>query len=264
MKRNLLSAFVIILMLVAIISCGGGGGGGGTTGAFVGNPVNIRIEAVLAGTETLIDSTNIFANETVQFRLTALDDGAPDAPRKPIQGITWVASNPGSTPSGGTLSSTGLFTAGSTGTLANASALASTSFNGLNFSSLVRTVGRDATLSGRIRLTSGVPVSRIQVLALNSTGTIVATGLSTPEGLLRMTVPTTATRFSINFGVVDPTSTFYIRQFFYNSFDYSTGIAGCTATLPILSSGFTSNLLTDIVVYQISGSTPPPPPNGCN
>jgi hypothetical protein len=66
-----------------------------------------------------------------------------------------------------------------------------------------------------------------------------------------------------DFSGVDPGATFYVRQFFYNPKDYSTLISGCTAPLPALTNGVTTNLLSDIVFYQNSGGPPPPPPSGC-
>ena len=138
-------------------------------------------------------------------------------------------------------------------------------FDGAQYSSTIRVVQPDAILTGLGRTTDGFPGGGIQIKALNSGGTTVATGLIASDGTIRMSVPTSAVLFTTNFALIDPGPQFYYaRQFAYNGKDYSTVITTCTAPLPPLTSGVASNLATSVVFYANTSNFPPPPPDGCH
>jgi hypothetical protein len=256
-RPNLATTLAICFLALLIIACGGGGGGG-TSGTTSGPFSSVRIEAVLSGTETMIDPNNVFPSETVQFRITGIDESVASRPRINLNatGFTLVGSE-----SGGTLTTSGLFAAGSLpGT---ATGTVQVTYSGSLFTSPVRVVAKDAVLTGLVRLTSGTPAPRVQIRALSSALSVVATGFTAPDGTFRMSLPPTATKFTVNFDTADPTRTFYVRQFAYNAKDYSTSISSCVAPLPALTTGSTTALLTAISVYQLLPNNPPPPPNGC-
>lgn len=257
MKHRFTLWIAVVALVSTIIACGGSGG----TTPPVDNTiyVSVRAEAVLVSTGASVDASNIFVGEQVQFRLTGVDSTNTSGPRVVIPNTTWrMTGSPG-----GSLSSSGVFTAGSTAGTSNATVTSTYQTN--DYSLLTRVVAPQAVIRGRGRLTDGRPTARIQILALNSTGGIVATGNVSSDGTIRMSVPTTATRFTADFSGVDPTATFYVRQFFYNGFDYSTVINNCTAPLPTgLTNGSVTNLASDLVFYLNSGGPPPPPPSGCN
>ena len=255
MKHNqVIVGILFVLFLMVITACGGGGGGGNNTSG--GGPyTNIRMEAVLDGTSTSIDPTNVFPNEQVRFRLTGVDTNSV---RVVIPTSDYSL---GGTP-GGSLDATGLFSASAspnsnTGTV-------SVVFETLSYNSAVRVVVPQAIISGLGRTTSGVPAKGVQIFALNSVGTVVGTGTIATTGAIRFSAPTSAVRFTANFAAIDPgPNPYYARQFAYAGKDYSTTIASCTAALPPLSNGQTTNLLTNVVFYANSSGFPPPPPNGC-
>lgn len=257
MKR--LTAILFVIFCALLIACGGGGGGGTTTGSTggVGPFSSLRMEATLDGTTTLIDPSNIFPGEKVNFAITAIDGGQIGNPRVKLNVNNFALTG---TP-GGSITGAGAYSGSSTPSAAAGTVTATA--ESLNFSLPIRVVPAQATLTGRIRLTTGTPVNRIQLIALNAAGTTVATGLTTPDGTLRMSLPTTAVKFTINFDIADPGFTFYVRQFAYNGSDYSPGVVGCTAPLPTLTNGATAALPADIFVYFQSDLNPPPPPNGC-
>lgn len=246
------------LLCVVLIACGGGGGttDGGSGG--VGPFSSIRLEAVLDGTTTQIDPTNIFLGEKVKFKLTAIDGGVVGNPRVTLNVNNWSMSG---TP-GGTLSSNGSYSGSATPSPSVGTATASA--EGLTFTTSVRVVQPRAVLTGKIRLTTGQGVSKLQIQALDPSLNIVATGLSGADGVIRMSVPTNATKFNVDFSIADPTVIYYIRQFAYSGKNYSTGVSGCVAPLPTLVNLMTSPLASDIAIYQANPNFPPPPPDGCS
>ena len=257
MKHNRVIAGVLfVLFMVVIMACGGGGPGPGTdNGTTSGTFSQIRMEAVQSIAGTTVDPSNIFVNEQIQFRLTGLDSTL-NRVVIPTSGYSLTG-----TP-GGALDSTGLFVAnsspsGSTGTVR-------VTFDGIQYSTIARVVTPAAILTGTGRTTDNFPARGVQIQALDSGGAIVATGLVASDGTIRMSVPTTAVKFTTNFQLVDPSSPFYyVRQFAYAGKDYSTIITNCTAPLPALTNGAASNLLTALVFYRNASSFPPPPPDGC-
>jgi hypothetical protein len=257
MKYRFSLWIAIVALISTIVACGGSGPGTPPIDSTV--YVSVRAEAVLASTGAAVDASNIFTGEQIQFRLTGVNSVDTAGPRVVIPNTTWRMTG---TP-GGTLSSSGVFTAG--GSAGTSNATVTSTYQSNDYSLLTRVVAPQAVIRGRGRITDGRPAARIQVLALNSSGSIVATGNVASDGTIRMSVPTNATRLTTDFSGVDPSATFYVRQFFYNGFDYSTVINSCTAPLPTgLTNGVTTNLASDIVFYLNSGGPPPPPPSGCN
>jgi hypothetical protein len=259
MKHNqVIAGFLFALFLLVITACGGGGPGTtsttsttSTTGTFT----SIRMEALINGTSTSIDPTNIFVNEQIKFRLTGVNDSSVRVVI-PTSGYS-LSGTPG-----GSIDSTGLFSASSSPT--GLSGTVSVTFDTLQYTSAVKVVTPAAILVGLGRTTSGAPAKGVQIRALNSGGSVVATGTIATTGAIRMSVPTSAVRFTANFAAVDSVPPlYYARQFAYGGKDYSTTIASCTAPLPALTNGVASNLLTDVVFYANSSGFPPPPPDGC-
>ena len=237
-------------MLLVLVACGGGGP---ASNQIVGPVVSVRLEALIDGTTTVVDPTNIFVNEHVQLRLTGVDTGTVGQPRVVLPTNNWSMTGfPG-----GSLTVAGLFTADAspTGNFGSVNV----TYDGNSYTSPIRVVAPAAVIAGRGRFTNGAPAIGVEIDALNSSGTKVATGLVGGDGTIRMSVPTTAVKFSATF----PNSS-YVRQFAYNGLNYSTLVAGCTAPLPSLTNGVTSNLLTNVVFYSTFDASPPPPPDGCN
>lgn len=264
MKQNRIIAGIIFVMLLAlIVACGGGGGTPGTTGTtattgIVGPVTGVRLEAVTEGTSTIVDPTNIFASEVVRFRVTGIDTGQTGSPRVVLPGTTFnLSGNPG-----GTIQSNGLFTASATPT--GSFGQVTTSYSGTSYASSVRVVAPQAIVQGTAIINTGQIPAGVQIQALDVSGTVVATGLVSSGGTIRLSTPTSAVRFTINFNLVDPSNGYYYRQFKYNTKDYSTLIPDCTAVLPALTSGVTSNFASQVLFYASSSSTPPPIVNGCS
>lgn len=255
MRRSAL----LLLPLLLIAGCGGGGGDpnpGGGGNPDVSELANVRTDAILAGSSAPVDATNVFVGERVQFRLTGIAVGGA---RQFVSVTGWTTSLPANV---GTISSSGVFSAGP----GTGSGTVSVTIDGVTYSGAVTVKGGAiATLTGRIRLVSGTAVAGVQIRILNASGGTIATGFSTSTGVVRIGVPnaSTARRLNLNFDAVDPGANFYVRQFFLGQADYSTVIAGCTAPIPTLASGATATLPTDIVVYQLGATAPPPPPDGC-
>jgi hypothetical protein len=258
MKHNQVIAGVLfVLFLMVITACGGGGGGtSGGNGSTSGGPyTGIRMEALLDGTTTTVDPTNIFVNEHVRFRLTGVD---PTNVRVviPTSNYTLTGSP------GGTLDSNGLFVAASSPTGFTGSVRVV--FDALQYTLPTKVVVPLAVVTGFGRTTAGAPGNGILINCLNAGGAIVATGRVASDGTIRISVPTTAVRFTADFSAIDHGSVlYYARQFAYAGKDYSTTIASCTAPLPALTNGVASNLATSVVFYVNSSGTPPPPPDGC-
>jgi len=244
---------LFVLFLFTITACGGGGGTNGSNGS-TGSFTSIRMEAVLEGPNTTVDPTNIFVNEVVRFRLTGVNDNFVRV-IIPTSGYTLTGSP------GGALDSAGLFTASSSGT-GNSGAVHVT-FDTTNYSLTVKVVTPDAILKGTGRTTEGFPAAGVQIRALNVSGVQVGTGFIATDGTIRMSVPTSAVKFTTDFSNADPQAKYYVRQFAYGGKDYSPTVVNCTAPLPALTSGLTSNLSTAVVFYRITSGIPPPPPNGC-
>lgn len=261
MKHNRVIAGIffllcLVLMSVGTSSCGGGSGGtDGTNGSTGGPYTSIRMEAVPNAGGTAVDPTNIFVNEQIRFRLTGVNTSN-------IRVVIPTSNYSMTGTPGGTIDSTGLFTAAAAPT--GNSGTVRVNFDATVYSLPVQVVAPQAILVGTGRTTENFPGAGIQVNALNSSGAIVASGFISTSGTIRMSVPTTAVRFTTNFSIVDVGPNFYyVRQFAYNGFDYSTTIASCTAPLPPLTNGVTTSLLSSVVFYRASNGFPPPPPNGC-
>ncbi|MEI7576590.1 MAG: hypothetical protein WCK51_06840 [Armatimonadota bacterium] len=246
------------LLCVVLLACGGGGPKTDDNLGGVGPFSSLRMEVRLESTNAIIDPTNIFVGERVKFRITAIDGGVVGNPRITLNVNNWSLSGA----PGGTLAPDGTYTG--SGTASSSTGIATATADGLTFTTGVRVVQPQAVITGRIRLTTGQGASKLQIQAIDAAANVVATGLSGADGYIRMSLPTTAKKFSVDFSIADPTLIYYIRQFAYNGKDYSPGISGCVAPLPTLTNLVTSPLITDIAIYQASPTFPPPPPNGCS
>lgn len=252
--KQFIAGILFVLLMMVIMSCGGGGPGNPTSGG-TGGFTSIRMEAVVEGSNSIVDPSNVFVNELIRFRLTGVDSNSTRVVI-PTSGYTLTGSP------GGTLDSTGLFTAGSSPT--GTAGVVHVTFDSTNFSLGVMVVTPAAIIKGIGRTTEGFPATGVQIKALNAAGATVATGLVAADGTIRMSAPTTAVRFTTNFSLIDSSPPlYYVRQFAYGGFDYSTTIVTCTAPLPPLTNGVASNLTTAVVFYRSSSGFPPPPPSGC-
>lgn len=257
MKSNLLAKVAFLVVLCVLWACGGGGGGP-ITGGPVGPVTGVRLEAVLVSTGNLIDPLNVFANEQIQFRLTGIDEGTVGNPRVVLPGTSWTMNG---SPAG-TLQSNGSLQANAAGS--NATGTVSSSYEGFTYSAAVKVVSPLAVVTGVGRLQNGVPTRGVILKFINASGTVVGQGAVAADGTIRISVGTSAIKFTADFSSVDPAAVFYVRQFNYNGADYATSVAGCTATAPSLTNGVTTPLATDVVFYASSGGFPPPPPDGCS
>ena len=255
MKHNqVVAGILFVLFMMVIVACGGGPGPDITSGGTAGFS-SIRMEAVVEGANTTVDPSNVFVNELIRFRLTGVDSNSIRVVI-PTSGYTLTGSP------GGTLDSTGLFTAGSSPT--GLTGFVHVTFDTITYNLGVMVVTPAAIIKGIGRTTEGFPATGVQIKALNAAGATVSTGFVASDGTIRMSAPTTAVRFTTNFAIADPGPNFYyVRQFAYAGFDFSTTIASCTAPLPALTNGIASNLSTAVVFYRSSSGFPPPPPSGC-
>lgn len=256
---NSITRVLFALLCAVLLACGGGGGpktddGLGGVGPFS----SLRMEVRLESTNAIIDPTNIFVGERVKFSVTAIDGGVVGNPRITLNVNNWSMSGA----PGGTLASNGTYTGSAVAS--PSTGVATATADGLTFTTGVRVVQPQAVISGRIRLTTGQGVSKLQIQAIDASANVVATGLSGADGVIRMSLPASATKFNVDFSIADPTVIYYIRQFAYNGKDYSPGVSGCVAPLPALTNFVTTPLASDIAIYQASPTFPPPPPNGCS
>lgn len=243
----------LLLSVVTIWNCGGGGGGTPSPNNPIEGLSNIRIEPVLIASNKPIDPLQIFVGDQVRFRLVGRN-ASNETVYVNVDGFTATST------ASGVVATDGTFTAVSANPAFSVQVTVGTS----SFATSAQVRSTDVVLSGRLRTQLGFPAARVTVQCLNSSGSVVASANASSDGSIRMTTPATATRMNISFATADPGATIYARQFFYNALDFSTLISGCTAPLGPLTSGTPYALLTDVVVYQLVGSTPPPPPNGCN
>jgi len=243
----------LVLGLVTLWNCGGGGGGTPSPTNPIEGLSNVRIEPVLIASNTPIDPLQIFVGDEVRFRLVGRN-ASNETVYVNVDGFTATSS------ASGAVATDGTFTAVTAGSSFSVQVTVGTS----SFATAAQVRTTDVVLTGRLRTQLGFPAARVTVQCLNSSGSVVATANASSDGSIRMSTPSTATRLNVSFTTADPGATIYARQFFYNTLDYSTLISGCTAPLGPLTAGTPYSLLTDIVVYQLVGATPPPPPNGCS
>lgn len=242
----------LVLGLVTLWNCGGGGGGTPSPTNPIEGLSNVRIEPVLIATNKPIDPLQIFVGDEVRFRLVGRN-ASNETVYVNVDGFTATPT------SSGTVATDGRFNAVAASSAFSVQVAVGTS----SFATSAQVRATDVLLTGNLRTQLGFPAARVTVQCLNSSGTVVASANAASDGSIRMTTPSSATRLSVAFATADPGATIYARQFFYNGSDYSTLISGCTSPLGPLSSGTPYSLLSDIVVYQLVGSTPPPPPDGC-
>ncbi len=242
------------LLPIVLAGCGGGGGNPGPGTPDVSQLADVRVDAILASSRASIDATNVFPGESVRFRLTGIATGGA---RQYVDVAGFTTDAPAAV---GTITSAGIFAANGA---SDAPYTVRTTLGGVTYSGTVRVVNPVRVLTGRVRLVTGAGAPRVGVRALSAAGAVVATGFSTSDGTVRLAAPPAARRLTLDFSSVDPNGRFYVRQFAYAGIDYSTVVAGCTAPLPDLSTG-TTVALQDLVVYSLSVSSPPPPPDGCN
>ncbi len=238
--------------LLTVWNCGGGGGGAPAPNDPIAGLSNIRIEPVLLGSNKPIDPQQIFVGDQVRFRLVGRN-ASNETVYVNVEGFTSTAT------SSGTVGTDGAFTA----VAASSPFTVQVTVGSSAFTTSAQVKAPDVVLTGLLRTQLGFPAARITVQCLNSSGAVVASGNTSSDGSIRITTPATATRLSVAFTTADPGATIYARQFFYNGSDYSTLISGCTSPLGPLTSGSTYALLTNVIVYQLVGGTPPPPPDGC-
>ena len=252
-KLSFGASVALSALVLTILSCGGGGGGSDTGGDPYAGLNQLKVDVANPTTGFSLDPMNIFPGETVRFRIVGRDSTGGLVY---VNGNGWTSNAPGSA---GTVQDSGTFNALATSTPFTVSIVV----NGSTISTAAQTVPIQAIVAGRIRTTAGAGVSGVTVIYYNAAGTEIGRAKSATDGRLRFSIPTTATRFKLDFSAVDPGATKYVRQFAYNGIDYSTVISGCYATLPTLATGVTANLATEIVVYQVIAGSPPPPPDGC-
>ena len=159
---NSITRVLFALLCAVLLACGGGGGpktddGLGGVGPFS----SLRMEVRLESTNAIIDPTNIFVGERVKFSVTAIDGGVVGNPRITLNVNNWSMSGA----PGGTLASNGTYTGSAVAS--PSTGVATATADGLTFTTGVRVVQPQAVISGRIRLTTGQGVSKLQIQAID-------------------------------------------------------------------------------------------------
>lgn len=241
-----------------IIGCGGGGGGGGTatssTGTTSGTYHSPEVTGYVGSSAgPMLDTRNVYVGETVQLQITARDTSNNLVV---LNGVNWVTTAP---PTIATVTSAGVLTG-----IGSSSGKAYTiygSYKGTRYSANLIVTAQQDLVTGIVRNASEAIASGI-VLFYNASGKQVGEAYTTRDGSFQASVPSTATRFTINLSLVDPSSIYFYKEFAYGSNNYLEGTS-CLAPLPSpLSAANATALPNDIVVFlQTLG--PPPPPTGC-
>jgi hypothetical protein len=240
-------------LALLIFGCGGGGSSGGNGGG-TGTLNDIRVESVFAADPgTIVDPLNIQVGDTIRFQVVGYDDNDN---RVILNASNWRTTD--AARQAGQLTQAGVLTAtaSSNGTRYTVSANAAGAVRSRQYE--VRP--SQARVRGRVvDATSGLGIDNIQVRFYNDAGTVVGSVRTAFDGTFLASVPLAATRFHL-----DPQT---VPNAYYNSYSfaglrYAPTIGTCTAPLPPLSMGLTTNLPANISLPRASGP-PPPPPTGC-
>ena len=257
MKKSYL--FVLLAVLIVAIACGGGGGGGGTgvTDGSDGGFVTVRAEATQAGnTGHQVDATNIQVGQSITFVVAGYDSSNV---RTILTSTNWTTTDNGNTV--GTLSADGSFSATAA---SNSTFTATGSANGTTYSINYKVHPVQATATASLIDQNGAPAANVKVLFYNGANVVVASATSAFDGSLTASVPTSAVRFNI-----DPTTlptSLYFKSYKLHGLRYSALITSCTAPLPALTNGVSTNIGAIIIDVLMTGgivNPPPPPPDGC-
>ncbi len=272
----ILWAVLAAAMILIGSACGGGGGGGSSTNASATATSAATSTATATNTTTTgtltaihivgsainnssqaVDPDDTVAGQPVQLQVVALNSGGNWAT---YSGSNWSTTAPASV---ATVSSTGLLSPVSSSNGASYT-VSCTGPAGVVSAALAVEPNSQPYVSGLVRDKAGLGISQVYVDFYSSGGLQVGEAITGTNGKFIASVPASATGFTVNIGIADPTSYFY-RQFEYGAsgktFDYLEE-ASCPAPLPKLVAGVNS-LASDIVLDDV-GSGPPPPPTGCN
>lgn len=232
--RNVVYAGFFFLAMAGVVftstSCGGGGGGSGGSG---GGSVNLTPNSLTIG-----------ANGLGAF--LALQNGTP---------VDVSFSQSG----GATINILGTGHAQITFPPSGTVTITATTFADSSDSTVVTIDPTRATVYGRVvdeDLLSGIGGVTVQ---FKNGSNVVASTQTLANGYFSVGVPTTANRMHIS---TSGLSSFYYRQYRYQSMRYTMLDPNCSVTLPALVAGTTHQLSGSIQITNTNGP-PPPPPNGC-
>lgn len=256
MNKGILA--VLLLAAMIVFGCGGGGGGGttsttSTTSTNSGTVTDIRVVAQI-GSNRDADLTNIVPGESATLTLVGYNQNHQSVQ---VSASSWGTNAPASvatvTP-GGTLTAVG-----ASDSVYSVGAV----YNGTTYTTNLLVRPQQAFVTGRVRTVSSTSaLAGAVVRFFNNSGSEVGFATVNTSGNFRASVPTSATQFTLDISGVSNSGNYY-DQFTYNNNDYLDETASCTATLPALTNGVSTPLVSDIVVTVKGPGTVPNPPGGC-
>jgi len=258
--KYIAAAGLIVSVLALIVGCGGGGGGtsstsGSNSGSNGSGLTSYQVTAVLQSNQSqMVDLDTLFVGDQVQLEVTARNSSGTLV-TVPASGWSITApSNVATVAPGGALSAVG--PSGSSSYTVSATA------GGKTYTSQLGVVVPQDVITGNVQDSSGQAVEYAAVMFYNSSGTLLSTTYSTREGNFRGSVPSTASKFTINTTPGDPGNVYYYLQFSFGNFEYLDG-PSCLAPLGVTPSASAPTPLANPIVPDLKSAGPPPPPTGC-
>ena len=252
--KKRLEQFSVLALIALLAGCGGGGGGGGgsnPTTTYTGYQVTL---VVASNPSQMVDAGTLFVGDSIQLEITARDKKG-NLVTIPVSG--WNTTAPSSV---ATISSSGLLTA--VGVSGGSSYTVSVNVGGKIFQTPISIVTKQNVVTGFVRNTSNAGIQNVGVAFYDSTKKELVQTKTTRDGTFRVSVPSSATRFTIDMGVSDPNSTYYYSQYFYNSNEFLEGSV-CLAPIGITLSSTAVVPMASDIIPDLRSFGPPPPPTGC-
>lgn len=252
--KSYLTATLVVGIAAAILGCGGGGGGGGTSGGG-GGYTGLQVSVTYPNDSTqMIDPGTLFVGDTLQLEITGRDKNGV---LKSIPVTGWKTTAPVGVAS---VTNDGILTA--VGSSAGTSYTVQTQYGGTTYKTSIAVVAPQNIVTGLVRNLSSYGIQSVKVLAYDASKTLLSTTHTTRIGTFRISVPSTATRFTIDISAADPTGAYYYSQYSYNNGEYLTGTT-CLAKLPSPLSSTSATALPSDIVPDSKSLGPPPPPTQC-
>lgn len=241
-------------LLGLIMGCGGGGGGGGSNGGGTPNPLYQVSIIQPSDSSRMIDPGTLFIGDSLQLQITSRDTNGKLIT---IPASGWTTNAPSNV---ATVSSSGVLVAlASSGTNQY---VVQVNVGGATYSATISVSPSQYIVTGLVRNTSNVGIESVAVLAYNGTTTLVGQTHTSRAGTFRMSVPSSAVRFTVDMSKADPGHVYYFTQFGYGSKEYLDGIS-CLTPLPTPLSSLAPTPLPNDIVPDLISLGPPPPPTGC-
>ncbi len=237
-----------------LAGCGGGGGGGGG-GTTPPNYTAYQVTLVTtSNTSQMVDAGTLFVGDSIQLEITARDSHG-NLVVVPASG--WATTAP---PSVATVTSNGLLTA--VGPSAGSAYTVSVHVGGSIYQVNINIVAKQNVVTGLVRNTSNTGIQYVGIQFYDATKHLLVQTKTTRDGRFRVSVPSTAARFTIDMSIPDPSSAYYYTQFNYNSDEFLEGTV-CLAPLGITLSSANPVQMASDVIPDLKTFGPPPPPTGC-